>query len=918
MVLGALAAFISASAAGLELLPKITTQPRIVSASAGRETVLFVRAYGAGQIKFQWLRDGEALTGADEPVLRLSSISAGQAGAYQMVVSSPYGKATSEVARVTVESDNGAGFTPAGVVSCNAVGYVNLATAPGLTLVINQLSPGVGGAAVVSNVLGSLPDGMAIYQVASNGFTANAMLRDWTQPTAPLPFGDIFFVRNPFGFPVTVTLVGEVAQGDLRQALPVGYSVAGSLVPQAGPVGSALQMPVAAGDEVWRWDAQAQSYREFRFPVDVWQPEEPVISIVEAFVVRKETAVIWRRFFTIDFVGSCPTFAPPLTRVPMSSTAGQLHFFTYHPDPELGRVEGAGSDYFGQLYAGLSTNENELSPCGVPVRFFDGERAGYLDGGIVTAPGLPAGRVVQAQLRIWRALDGASYETAQAAGCFTARSELVPARTEAPLVDGRPGKPPRPVNQFRTMRPPQVPYLVIEPADWVVPIGQTVTLSVAGAGAGALGFQWRHDAVDISGANGPQLQLSNVERTDAGEYSVIVSNGACASSSANARLTVYQPIQILEQPADLDRIAGEMARFAVLATGEPPLTYQWRSSVTDPALTNRLPGANSAAFVISSVVDQTEGDYWVEVRSPYESIISSRARLSVTNYLHLALDTPTWLYVTSGDRAWQAAGTAHLGRSNAAVAGPISSPASASMETQIEGPGVLTFWWATTARRSDNSLRFWVDGVPKASLYDAPGWEPASVSLPSGSHRLQWFFRYASPEGQAVTAWVDSVEIRAGVAPAIMSAASNYWFTPGERVHLSVVATGDDPLRYQWFAGADPIPWGTGDILALWPSQIASQIPYTVTVSNYFGAATSGPMMLRPRPRLGIETAPAGTFRLVWPREASEFALEQSAELTRADSWSVVTQAVVLNETNCAVSLPPELGTNRWFRLRSQ
>ena len=54
----------SATGASLVMQPKITTQPRSVSALSGREAVLFVRAYGAGQLAFQWLRDGEPLTGA--------------------------------------------------------------------------------------------------------------------------------------------------------------------------------------------------------------------------------------------------------------------------------------------------------------------------------------------------------------------------------------------------------------------------------------------------------------------------------------------------------------------------------------------------------------------------------------------------------------------------------------------------------------------------------------------------------------------------------------------------------------------------------------------------------------------------------------------------------------------------------------
>ena len=91
---------------------------------------------------------------------------------------------------------------------------------------------------------------------------------------------------------------------------------------------------------------------------------------------------------------------------------------------------------------------------------------------------------------------------------------------------------------------------------------------------------------------------------------------------------------------------------------------------------------------------------------------------------------------------------------------------------------------------------------------------------------------------------------------------------------------------------------------------------YQVTVSNYFGAVTSGPMMLRPRPRLRIEPDSAGAFRLVWPRQASQFTLEQSADLTRANAWELVIRPVAYTESECVVSLPRETGTNQWFRLR--
>lgn len=137
VVLGTLAMLSSTSAATVELRPRITTQPRSVAALEGEVAVLYVRACGAGKLTFQWLRDQAPLPKADEPVLRLDSLSASQAGNYQLVVSSPYGKVTSDVARVTLAAE--AGFTPA-VFSCNAVGYINHTLQPGFSLLINQFA----------------------------------------------------------------------------------------------------------------------------------------------------------------------------------------------------------------------------------------------------------------------------------------------------------------------------------------------------------------------------------------------------------------------------------------------------------------------------------------------------------------------------------------------------------------------------------------------------------------------------------------------------------------------------------------------------------------------------------------------------------------------------------------------------------
>lgn len=65
-----------------------------------------------------------------------------------------------------------------------------------------------------------------------------------------------------------------------------------------------------------------------------------------------------------------------------------------------------------------------------------------------------------------------------------------------------------------------------------------VTLSVNADGAPPLSYQWLKNGQNVSGANGPFCTLTNLSRTDAGVYSVKVSNAAGSVTSDEAVLTV--------------------------------------------------------------------------------------------------------------------------------------------------------------------------------------------------------------------------------------------------------------------------------------------------------------------------------------------------------------------------------------------
>jgi hypothetical protein len=71
-----------------------------------------------------------------------------------------------------------------------------------------------------------------------------------------------------------------------------------------------------------------------------------------------------------------------------------------------------------------------------------------------------------------------------------------------------------------------------------VTAGSTATFSVAASGTPPLSYQWGFDGTNIAGATNTFLTLTNVQLSQAGNYSVLVTNAYGSILSSNALLTV--------------------------------------------------------------------------------------------------------------------------------------------------------------------------------------------------------------------------------------------------------------------------------------------------------------------------------------------------------------------------------------------
>jgi hypothetical protein len=214
----------------------------------------------------------------------------------------------------------GLASSQAQVFSSNAVGYVNKTIeSGGWTAITNPLDAGDN---TIGALLVGLPDGTTIQKWVGDTFTGSVYTNigvegvdGWDDPSIVLNPGEGAFISNTTGQPYTITFVGEVMQGTganaLVNELPEGFSMVGSMVPQAGTLTS-LSLSDSwglaqdtAGVQVWDSDNQTYVGATFTFigveGIDGWDTDLP-ISVAESFFVQIPTggATSWDREFSVN------------------------------------------------------------------------------------------------------------------------------------------------------------------------------------------------------------------------------------------------------------------------------------------------------------------------------------------------------------------------------------------------------------------------------------------------------------------------------------------------------------------------------------------------------------------------------------------------------------------------------------------
>jgi len=176
---------------------------------------------------------------------------------------------------------------------------------------------------------------------------------------------------------------------------------------------------------------------------------------------------------------------------------------------------------------------------------------------------------------------------------------------------------------------PVAPVITAQPTNQTSLVGGTATFSVAASGTAPLSYQWKFGGTNILNATNTILTLTNVQLSQAGSYSVLVTNIAGSTNSSAATLAIVLPPVITKQPQSQSVLSYNSASFTVAATGTGPLSYQWRKNGTNLVDGGNVSGSATTNLVLTSVSLSDAGNYDVIVSNPYATTNSTVAVLTV-------------------------------------------------------------------------------------------------------------------------------------------------------------------------------------------------------------------------------------------------------------------------------------------------
>jgi alpha-tubulin suppressor-like RCC1 family protein len=167
------------------------------------------------------------------------------------------------------------------------------------------------------------------------------------------------------------------------------------------------------------------------------------------------------------------------------------------------------------------------------------------------------------------------------------------------------------------------PVITVQPASLAAISGGNATFNVTAWGPVPLAYQWYFNNSSISGATAASQTLTGVTTTNAGDYTVVVTNLYGSVTSSVAALTMLLPPSITAQPASQVAAVGGTANLSASTAGTAPFAYQWFKNG------GMVLGATNSALTLANAGVTNSGVYYVVVTNAYGLNISQPVSVMV-------------------------------------------------------------------------------------------------------------------------------------------------------------------------------------------------------------------------------------------------------------------------------------------------
>ena len=433
-----------------------------------------------------------------------------------------------------------------------------------------------------------------------------------------------------------------------------------------------------------------------------------------------------------------------------------------------------------------------------------------------------------------------------------------------------------------------VPMIITsQPQSRAVPVGATTNLSVAVSGAPLLRFQWRMQGTNLPGATNATLALPNLQFNQAGDYTVVITNGYGVVTSQVATVTVRSILVFAATYAGIGPLTNVIEAIAFSAGGNHALAlrpdrtvFGWGNNtygqITIPASATNVLAV--AAGINHSLALRTNGTVIGWGRNEYNQ---ATIPVAATNVVAIAAGETHSLALRANGSivAWGYSGngqtTIPIGLTNV-----VAIDAGAQHSLALRADGTLSAWgnnsqgqitipasatnvvaiaagnFYNLALRADGTVVAW--GQAPYSQATVPAGLSNVVAIAAGSTdslalRADGTVRgwgYTLGNGTAILGGGSNfVAIAAGNdfglllggsgAPFVLDGLPDRAAFSLGAFNFKANASGQRPLHYQWTHNGLDLPGATNSLLRLSDPMPAQAGAYALRVSNLTGVVTS-------------------------------------------------------------------------------